>query len=333
MFLISEMTISGKIGTSGGKMRKSSSFNTGRIDHLRTEDGVGSGIPVWARYLTDNFSVVYGDLTDGSSISRLIYDIEPDEIYNLGAQAHVRVSFDQPELTMNTNAMGTLRLLEAIVSLNRKKQVKFYQASSSEMFGNHTFGTLLNEDSGFMPCSPYAISKCSAYWQVKYYRSQGIFATNGILFNHESPRRGSTYVTRKITRAATRIALGLQDKLVLGNLSASRDWGYAPDYVKAIYMMMQSDEPGDFVVATGKTNTVQEFLNAVFAKLNLDIHKHVQIDKRYFRPQELHCLQGDSSKMQEKFGWQPEVDFDQLVDVMIESDLKMGRESSSFGTY
>lgn len=305
-----------------GVVRKSSSFNTGRIDHLRTTS-VSTNIPVWAGYIADNFSMVYGDLVDGSSISRLVYEIEPDEVYNLGAQAHVRVSFDQPEFTMNANALGNLRLLEAISGLSKKKEVKFYQASSSEMFGNHPPGTLLNEDSTFCPCSPYAVSKCSAYWQTLNYRSRGIFATNGILFNHESPRRGETYVTRKITRAATRIYLGIQKELILGNLDASRDWGYAPDYVQAMYNMMHIDTPEDFVIATGETRTVREFLDMVFQKLGLDADKYVRIDKRYFRLQELHCLQGDAAKAKSKLAWEPKVNFEELVDNMIKSDLKL----------
>jgi len=310
-----------------GVVRKSSSFNTGRIDHLRkTDDGSDPNVPVWARYFTDNFSMVYGDLMDGSSIGRLIYDIEPDEVYNLGAQAHVRVSFDQPEMTMNINALGNLRLLEAIHGLARKKEVRFYQASSSEMFGNHPPGTLLNEDSEFCPCSPYAVAKCSAYWQTSNYRSRGMFATNGILFNHESPRRGETYVTRKITRAATRIYHGIQKELVLGNLDASRDWGFAPDYVQAMYNIMHADEPEDFVIATGVTKTVREFLELVFQKLGLSIDEYVRIDKRYFRPQELHCLQGDASKANAQLGWHPEVHFEELVDRMIESDLKLAEQ-------
>jgi len=270
--------------------------------------------------------MIYGDLMDGSSIARLIYDIEPDEVYNLGAQAHVRVSFDQPELTMDVNAMGNLRLLTAIESLNKKKRVKFYQASSSEMFGNHPPGTLLDEGSSFRPCSPYAVAKTAAYWQTLNYREKGLFAVNGILFNHEGPRRGATYVTRKITRAATRISCGLQDELVLGNLSASRDWGYAPDYVQAMYMMMQHDEPDDFVVATGVTKTVQEFLEAVFNKLGLDIDKHVRIDKRYFRAIELDTLKGDSSKIQTTLGWQPSVGFDELVGKMVDSDMALAEK-------
>ena len=304
-----------------GVVRKSSSFNTGRIDHLQSE---GSNIGLdKARYFADNFFMIHGDLMDGSSIARLIYDIEPDEVYNLGAQAHVRVSFDQPELTMDANAMGNLRLLTTIESLRQKKKVKFYQASSSEMFGNHPPGTLLNEDSSFYPCSPYAIAKTAAYWQTCNYRKKGIFAVNGMLFNHESPRRGATYVTRKITRAATRIYCGLQNELALGNLKASRDWGYAPDYVQAMYMMMQYDEPGDFVVATGVTKTVQDFLDTVFDKLGLDVSEHVRIDKRYFRDIELDTLKGDSSKIQSTLGWKPSVDFDELVDKMIESDMRL----------
>jgi len=314
-----------------GVVRKSSSFNTGRIDHLQMEGSANSdsSLPACAHYFADNFFMAYGDLTDGSSIARLVYDIEPDEVYNLGAQAHVRVSFDQPELTMDANAMGNLRLLMAIESLNKKKQVKFYQASSSEMFGNHPPGTMLNENSSFYPCSPYAIAKTAAYWQTLNYRKKGIFAVNGILFNHESPRRGATYVTRKITRAATRIHCGKQNELALGNLKASRDWGYAPDYVRAMHMMMQHDEPDDFVVATGITTTVQDFLETVFKKLDLDMSKYVRIDKRYFRDIELDCLQGDSSKIRSVLGWEPSVDFDGLVDSMVNSDMELEKNEQN----
>ena len=308
-------------------MRKSSVFNTERIDHLRNEGSSKEDVPVWARYFAENLFLIYGDLTDGSSIARLIYDIEPDEVYNLGAQAHVRVSFDQPELTMNTNAMGNLRLLTAIESLSKSKPVKFYQASSSEMFGNHAPGTLLNEKSSFYPCSPYAIAKATAFWQTSNCREKkGIFAVNGVLFNHGSPRRGETYVTRKITRAATRIYCGLQEELALGNLAASRDWGYAPDYVRAMHMMMQLDEPDDFVIATGETTTVQNFLETVFSKLGLDASKYVRIDKRYFREIELNCLQGDSSKARSVLGWKPSICFDELVDKMIESDMELAEK-------
>lgn len=309
-----------------GVVRKSSVFNTERIDHLCTEGITDPSTPAWARRFADNFFMIYGDLTDGSSIARIIYDIEPDEVYNLGAQAHVRVSFDQPELTMNVNAMGNLRLLTAIESLNQKKPVKFYQASSSEMFGNHPSGTILDEQSSFRPCSPYAVAKTAAYWQTCNYRNKGIFAVNGILFNHESPRRGATYVTRKITRAATRIVCGLQNKLYLGNLKASRDWGYAPDYVRAMYMMMQLDDPEDFVVATGETYTVEYFLETVFRRLNLDISKYVRIDKRYFRESELNCLQGNSKKIRSELKWKPSVNFDELVDKMIDSDMKLAKK-------
>ncbi len=306
-----------------GVVRKSSVFNTERIDHLQTEGNVqdNAALPVWARHFADNFFMIYGDLLDGSSIARIIYEIEPDEVYNLGAQAHVRVSFDQPELTMEANAMGNLRLLMAIESLNKKKEVKFYQASSSEMFGNHPSGTLLDEGSSFRPCSPYAIAKTAAYWQTLNYRKKGLFAVNGVLFNHESERRGATYVTRKITRAATRIYCGLQSELALGNLKASRDWGYAPDYCRAMYLMMQHDEPDDFVVATGITKTVQDFLEVVFAKLSLDISKYVRIDKRYFRDIELDTLKGDASKIRSTLGWKPSVGFDELVNKMIASDM------------
>jgi GDPmannose 4,6-dehydratase len=252
--------------------------------------------------------------------------IRPDEIYHLGAQSHVRVSFDMPEYTGDVTALGTLRILEAI----RKTGIhaKFYQASSSEMYGSAP--PPQNELTPFQPRSPYAAAKVYSYHMVKNYReAYGIFACNGILFNHESPRRGETFVTRKITRAATQIKLGLKDKLYLGNLEAKRDWGYAGDYVDAMWLMLQHDEPDDYVIATGKTHSVREFLEKVFQKLDLDYRNHVVIDAKYFRPTEVDILQGDPSKAQEKLRWKPKVSFEQLIDMMIASDMELAKKEKT----
>jgi GDPmannose 4,6-dehydratase len=256
----------------------------------------------------------------------LLHSIAPGEIYHLGAQSHVRVSFDMPEYTADITGLGTLRILEAI----RKTgiQTKFYQASSSEMFG--AAPPPQSEKTIFQPRSPYAAAKVYAYYIAQNYRdAYGIFATNGILFNHESPRRGETFVTRKITRAATQIKLGLKDKLYLGNLAAKRDWGFAGDYVEAMWLMLQQDKPDDFVVATGETYSVREFVQRVFAKLNLDYNKHVVVDKRYFRPTEVDVLLGDATKAKKILGWQPKVTFDKLVDMMIESDLELAKKEKT----
>jgi GDPmannose 4,6-dehydratase len=250
----------------------------------------------------------------------LVDQIEPDEIYNLGAQSHVRVSFDQPLYTVDVDALGTLRLLEAVRSLNRRKTVRFYQASSSEMFGK-VCEVPQSEKTPFHPRSPYACAKVYSYYQVANYReAYGLFACNGILFNHESPRRGETFVTRKITRAATRIREGLQEAVFLGNLDAKRDWGFAGDYVEAMWRMLQQDEPEDFVVATGETHSVQEFLELTFDLVGLNWKKHVKIDPRYFRPSEVDLLLGDASKAREKLGWTPKVSFQELVGLMVQSD-------------
>ena len=270
-----------------GIVRRSSSFNTQRINHLMDESLYEMNLaPDWCKPFGKNLFLVFGDLLDGSSIFRTIKEIEPNEIYNLGAQSHVRVSFDQPELTFNINTLGTVRLLEAIRDF--KRPVKFYQASSSEMFGNAPFPQ--NEKTPLVPCSPYGISKAAAHFQVKNYRERGMFLCSGTLFNHESPRRGEAFVTRKITCAAARIKLGLQKEIVLGNLEAKRDWGYAGDYVKMMHLMMQQDEPDDFVIATGQSYSVRDFLEAVFNRLDLDPYKYLKIDQRYFRPQEINCL-------------------------------------------
>ncbi len=293
-----------------GIIRRSSSFHTGRIDHLYQDP-----------HNQPKLRLIYGDLTDGSNLTSIINEIKPDEIYNLGAQSHVRVSFDTPIYTTNTNALGTLRLLEAIRTSGRA--VKFYQASSSEMFGK-VIETPQTEKTPFYPRSPYACSKVYSYWQtINYREAYGMFACNGILFNHESPRRGETFVTRKITRAATRIKLGLQDKLYLGNLDAKRDWGYAGDFVEAMWLILQADKPDDFVIATGETHSVKEFLDEVFNLLKLDWKKYVEVDKRYLRPTEVDFLQGDASKAKKILGWKPKVGFKELIKMMVDADMKI----------
>jgi GDPmannose 4,6-dehydratase len=293
-----------------GIMRRSSSFHTGRIDHLYKDP-----------HEKPRLRLIYGDLTDGSNLSVIINDIKPDEIYNLGAQSHVRVSFDMPIYTVNTDALGTLRLLEAIRSTDKK--IKFYQASSSEMYGK-VVETPQTEKTPFYPRSPYACAKVYSFWQtVNYREAYGLFACNGILFNHESPRRGETFVTRKITRAATRIKLGLQEKLYLGNLEAKRDWGYAGDYVDAIWLILQQDKPDDFVIATGETHSVREFVEEVFQYLDLDWKKYIEIDKRYLRPSEVDLLLGDASKANKILNWEPKVTFKQLARMMTDADMKI----------
>ena len=293
-----------------GIMRRSSSFHTGRIDHLYKDP-----------HEHPRLRLVYGDLTDGSNLSKIINEIEPDEVYNLGAQSHVRVSFDMPIYTVDADALGTLRLLEAIRSCN--KPAKFYQASSSEMYGK-AVETPQTEKTPFYPRSPYGCAKAYSFWQtVNYREAYGLFACNGILFNHESPRRGETFVTRKITRAATRIKLGLQDKLYLGNLDAKRDWGFAGDYVEAMWLMLQQDKPDDYVVATGESRSVREFVKEVFDYLDLDWQKYVEIDPRYFRPTEVDYLEGDASKAKKVLKWKPKVTFGELVRMMVDADMKI----------
>jgi GDPmannose 4,6-dehydratase len=268
--------------------------------------------------------LLYGDLTDGSNLSMIINDIQPDEVYNLGAQSHVRVSFDLPIYTVDTDALGTLRLLEAIRSAN--KQMKFYQASSSEMYGM-VKETPQTEETSFYPRSPYGCAKVYAFWQtVNYREAYGLFAVNGIFFNHESPRRGETFVTRKITRAATRIKLGLQEKLYLGNLDAKRDWGFAGDYVEAMWLALQHKKPEDYVIATGETHSVKEFLDGVFGYLELDWQKYVEIDERYLRPTEVDFLQGDASKAKRVLKWEPKVTFQELARMMTDADMKLAEE-------
>ncbi|HOK66129.1 MAG TPA: GDP-mannose 4,6-dehydratase [Anaerohalosphaeraceae bacterium] len=296
-----------------GIVRRSSSFSTERIDHLYQDP-----------HHQPPLKLIYGDLTDGGNLSTILNEIQPDEVYNLGAQSHVRVSFDQPIYTVNVDALGTLRLLEALRMM--KKPPRFYQASSSEMYGR-VAEIPQTEKTPFYPRSPYACAKVYAFWQtVNYREAYGLFTCNGILFNHESPRRGETFVTRKITRAAGRIKMGLQDKLYLGNLDARRDWGFAGDYVEAMWRMLQQDQPDDYVVATGESHSVREFLDEVFGYLDLDWHQYVEIDPRYFRPTEVDVLQGDASKARAKLGWKPKVTFKQLARMMTEADLKLAEE-------
>jgi GDPmannose 4,6-dehydratase len=297
-----------------GIMRRSSSFHTSRIDHLYKDP-----------HENPQLRLVYGDLTDGGNLSTIINKIKPDEVYNLGAQSHVRVSFDMPIYTVNTDAIGTLRLLEAIRSCD--KQVQFYQASSSEMYGK-AVEIPQTEKTPFHPRSPYGCAKLYSFWQtVNYREAYGLFACNGILFNHESPRRGETFVTRKITRAATRIKLGLQDKLYLGNLDAKRDWGFAGDYVEAMWLMLQQEKPDDYVIATGECHSVREFVDEAFGYLDLDWHKYVEIDPRYFRPSEVDHLQGDASKAQKVLNWKPKVSFSELVRMMVDADMRSAENS------
>lgn len=291
-----------------GTIRRSSSFNTGRIDHLYQDPH---------EFPDTRLHLHFCDVTDGASIRNVFDAVNPTEVYNLAAQSHVRVSFDQPEYTADVVALGAMRVLEALRC--HAKNVRYYQASSSEMFGSAPSPQGL--DTPFHPRSPYACAKVFAFHQtVNYREAYGLFACNGILFNHESPRRGETFVTKKITRAATRIKLGLQKKLFLGNLTAKRDWGHARDYVKAMWMMLQQDIPKDYVVATGETRSVQDFLDLVFAKLDLSVPEHVEVNPRYFRPTEISVLHGDPSSSR-AIGWEPETSFEQLVEEMVNDDL------------
>jgi len=307
-----------------GMVRRTSSFATGRIDHLRSGWGPdGKGLQLH-----------YGDLGDGTGIRRIIEQVRPDEVYNLAAQSHVRISFDQPEYTADVVGLGALRILEALRDHNarHRRAARFYQAGSSEMFGK-VVETPQRETTPFHPRSPYACAKVYGHMQTQNYReAYGLFACNGILFNHESPRRGENFVTRKITRSATRIKVGLQDKVALGNLDARRDWGFAGDYVEAMWMMLQQDKSDDYVIATGEDHTVKEFLERVFDLLKLDWRRFVEIDKRYFRPAEVDRLIGDSAKARRILGWRPRVGFDGLVTMMVESDLELAeRELRSRG--
>jgi len=297
-----------------GLIRRSSSFNTSRIDHLY-RDPHDAGARLFLHY---------GDLTDGTGLREVLTRVQPHEIYNLGAQSHVRVSFDQPVYTAQVTGVGTIRLLEAV--RDTRLPVRYYQASSSEMFGKAA-EVPQTEKTPFHPRSPYGCAKVFSYWQtVNYREAYGMFACNGILFNHESPRRGETFVTRKITRAATRIKEGLQDKVFLGNLDAKRDWGYAGDHVEAMWLMLQQDEPDDYVIATGETHSIREFLDLAFGRLDLDWQRYVEIDPRYLRPAEVDILLGDASKARTTLGWRPRVTFEQLVAMMIDADWELAKE-------
>ncbi len=308
-----------------GIVRRASSFNTGRLDHLY-QDPHEQG---------SKLLLHYGDLADGQSLTNLVLDIEPDEIYNLGAQSHVRVSFDAPLYTQDIVGTGALRILEAARQLHKYKPVRVYQASSSEMFGD-VLEVPQSEATPFRPCSPYACAKVFAFHQtVNYRESYGLFACNGILFNHESPRRGETFVTRKITRAVGRIREGLQKKLYLGNLDAKRDWGYAKEYVEAMWMMLQHDDPNDYVIATNQTHSIREFLEIAFESVDLNWQDYVEIDERYFRPSEVNLLLGDYSKAKDILGWEPQTTFRRLAQIMVEADCqlalneRLARESAS----
>jgi GDPmannose 4,6-dehydratase len=292
-----------------GVIRRASSFNTRRLDHIY-EDPHNTGVRLFLHY---------GDLSCGEQLNNLIYNVKPDEIYHLGAQSHVKVSFEIPEFTGDITGLGTTRILEAI----RRSGIKtrFYQASSSEMFGNAPAPQ--NETTAFQPRSPYAAAKVYAYWMTANYReAYGLFACNGILFNHESPRRGETFVSRKITRAVASILSGRQSTIYLGNLKARRDWGYAPEYVEAMWRLLQQTDPGDYVVGTGENHTVQEFLEEAFGYVNLDWHDHVKIDPKYFRPTEADCLLADPRKMRQALDWEPCIKFSELVRVMVDADLE-----------
>ena len=316
-----------------GIKRRSSSFNTQRVDHIYQD----------IHNKDRNFTLVYGDLTDSSNLIRLIQEIQPDEIYNLAAQSHVQVSFDCPEYTADTDALGTLRLLEAIRLLKMEDKTKFYQASTSELYGL-VQEIPQKETTPFYPRSPYACAKLYAYWITKNYReAYNMFASNGILFNHESPRRGETFVTRKITMAATRIKLGLQEKLWLGNLDSKRDWGHAKDYVEGMWMILQHGKPDDFVLATGVTSSVRDFCEMAFKELDIDIEWHgsgvdevgidsatgktlIEVDKRYFRPSEVDFLLGNPAKAKKELGWEPKYNLSSLVKEMVEEDYKLAKQ-------
>ncbi len=294
-----------------GIIRRASTFNTGRLETIYSDPHVGR----------TQLVLHYGDLSDASSMARLIGQIQPEEIYNLAAQSHVRVSFDSPEYTSDITALGTIRLLEAIRESGIKP--RFYQASSSEMYGQ-VREVPQTETTPFYPRSPYACAKVFSYWiTVNYREAYGLHASNGILFNHESPRRGETFVTRKITRAVAHIAAGLQDKLFLGNLDSKRDWGYAKEYVEAMWLMLQQEKPDDYVIATNETHSIREFLELAFGQLGLDWRKHVEIDPRYYRPTEVELLIGDYGKAKRQLGWEPKTRFAELVRLMVAADVKL----------
>jgi GDPmannose 4,6-dehydratase len=297
-----------------GIIRRTSTFNTDRIDHMYVDPHSEDA----------RLFLHYGDLTDGTMLGRILEEVEPNEVYNLGAQSHVRVSFDSPEYTVDSVGMGTLRLLEAVRDFQQRtgKQVRYYQAGSSEMFGK-VQEIPQSETTPFYPRSPYACAKVYAHWQtINYRESYDLFACNGILFNHESPRRGETFVTRKVTRAIARILAKQQKKLYMGNLDSKRDWGYAKDYVRAMWLMLQQEQPDDYVVATGETHAIKEFLDIAFGHVNLRWQDYVEFDPRYLRPTEVDILIGDPAKTQRTLGWKPSVTFDELVKLMVEADLK-----------
>lgn len=303
-----------------GIVRRTSTFNMGRIDHLYHNPELYPA----------RFQLHYGDLSDATGMRRVIEEVQPDEIYNLGAQSHVKISFDQAEYTADITGVGALRLLEAIRDYSERtgKQVRYYQASSSEMFGAAAPPQSLTTP--FHPRSPYGVAKVYAHWQtINHRESYGTFSCNGILFNHESPRRGETFVTRKITRAVGRIVTGLQNKLFLGNLDAKRDWGHARDYVEAMWMMLQQDEPRDYVVATGEAYSVRDFCERAFGMVNLNYQDYVEVDPRFFRPAEVDYLLGDPSETNEVLGWKPKISFEQLVREMVDSDLELARQEQT----
>jgi GDPmannose 4,6-dehydratase len=304
-----------------GIIRRASTFNTSRIDHLYKDPHINAV----------RLFLHYGDIADSTNLIKLLYGIQPDEVYHLAAQSHVRVSFDIPEYTGDVTGLSTIRILEAIRETGIR--AKFYQASSSEMFGK-VHEVPQTETTPFHPRSPYGAAKVYAFWAtVNYRESYGLFACNGILFNHESPRRGETFVTRKITRAVARIKAGQQDKLYLGNLDAKRDWGYAKEYVEAMWLMLQQDQPDDYVIATGETHSVEEFLTMAFSQVNLDWHDYVELDPKYLRPAEVDLLIGDASKAKRVLGWEPKVSFKDLVRLMVDADLALvgGQEHEAFG--
>jgi GDPmannose 4,6-dehydratase len=297
-----------------GIIRRTSTFNTDRIDHIY-EDPHVEGARLFLHY---------GDLTDGTTFRRILEEVKPSEVYNLGAQSHVRVSFDAPEYTADAVGMGALRILEAVRDYQQRigEQVRYYQAGSSEMYGK-VQAVPQTEETPFYPRSPYACAKVFAHWQtVNYRESYDMFACNGILFNHESPRRGETFVTRKITRAVAQIVAGRQKKLFMGNLDAKRDWGYAKDYVRAMWLMLQQEQPDDYVVATGETHSIHEFLDIAFGRVNLDWKQYVEFDARYLRPAEVDLLIGDPAKAKKQLGWEPSVTFEELVHLMVDADLQ-----------
>lgn len=306
-----------------GVIRRASTFNTSRIDHLYRDPHV-NGVRLFLHY---------GDLADSVQMVKLLYSLQPDEVYNLGAQSHVRVSFDVPEYTGDVDGLGALRILEAIREAGLVKKVRYYQASSSEMFGKVQEVPQV-ETTPLWPRSPYACAKVYAHWlTINYRESYNLHASSGILFNHESPRRGETFVTRKITRAATRIKLGLQDSLYLGNLDAKRDWGYAKEYVEMMWLMLQQDEPDDYVVATNETHSVRDFIAETFACLDLDWEKHVKYDKRYERPAEVELLIGNPAKAKKQLNWEPKVRFKELVRLMVDSDLALAEQEAGLKDY